>query len=537
MSADIPASLAKAQALIRNGQLKNAERIYLRLHQEQPRNADVVGALVTYYNRFALQFGNAAKAAQLLIRLVPKHWRAHLLAAEAFSNAGQTEQALKSVEIARLAQPSDPDVLFVAASVAMRAGQYQQAKKDIAAALGKRPDHWPTRLQNARLLLATGALSDARGVARKLWQDKPDDLNALEILATVETLDQRDPARHHLEDVVLPELKPKGGPLYSKALAILGKIQRDSGAFEASFDSFTESKKARPIQRDEAGSAAFVDALVKGISASQFAKTRGSQSEQPLLIVGMPRCGSTLLEQILSQHTKVSSAGESRALLQLTRDLSIPQHDAAAMCFAINEINKDRAQALAEQYLSHVQATNTRASGCIIDKALHNFELLGLMAVVLPGARIIDMRRDPMDTCVSCYTQPLSAWHNYTQDIALLGRTYLQYDRLMNHWADVLPHPVLRVHYEDLVANPEQETRRILSFVGLDWDADCLDFAQSENPVQTLSAAQVRQPLHAKAIQGWKRYGDRIDPLKRELASLYPHGFDARAVLRPLPES
>jgi hypothetical protein len=230
-----------------------------------------------------------------------------------------------------------------------------------------------------------------------------------------------------------------------------------------------------------------------------------------------------LIEQILASHPQVASIGESPNLHRIAEQIGVRRHNPSEMVRAIKQIPADGAVKLAQIYLNALDPLDARR---VIDKSLHNFELLGFFATILPRARVIHMRRDPMDTCVSCYMQNLSAWHKYTQNLDALGHAYVQYDRLMKHWQTVLPNPMLDVSYEDTVQDIESVARRAVSFLGLDWDPACLDYQKTKNRTRTLSSGQVREPLYTTSLQRWRRYEPHLAPLKRHLAPFYPDGFD-----------
>jgi len=230
----------------------------------------------------------------------------------------------------------------------------------------------------------------------------------------------------------------------------------------------------------------------------------------------MPRSGSTLVEQMLARHPDIASVGESPSLNVIYQDTRARAHNGADMVAAIRQIPQEAATRLAERYLDETK----RNARYVIDKSLHNYELLGFFARLLPNAKIIHMRRNPLDTCVSCYMSRLSAWHRYSQDLISLGHAYRQYDALMTHWENTLPNPIHTVHYEDIVQDTAATARKLLTFLDLPWDADVLDQSKAGAISKTLSTWQVRQPLYTGAIKRWERYGTRIDPLIKALGPL-----------------
>lgn len=238
----------------------------------------------------------------------------------------------------------------------------------------------------------------------------------------------------------------------------------------------------------------------------------------------MPRSGSTPLEQMLTRHSKVESVGESPALYLISQSLRLRTHSGADMIKAIREMPALAAKSLAQRYLEDT-APSRAETAVVIDKSLHSFELLGLLAKFLPSARVIHMLRDPLDTYVSCNIQLLSPWHSHTQDLEMLSRDYMQHREVMDHWGEALPNPILTLRYEDLVTEPEATLGRALEFAGVEWETACLEVQSSTIRSKTLSAHQVRQPLYASSIRHWERYDKLLDPPKAELRPLYPDGW------------
>jgi hypothetical protein len=180
-------------------------------------------------------------------------------------------------------------------------------------------------------------------------------------------------------------------------------------------------------------------------------------------------------------------------------------------------LDAETTRALASEYLDGLRALSTEATR-ISDKMPHNFLRVGLIALLLPRARIIHCRRNPMDTCLSCYFQHFAARYDFAYDLRDLGHYYRQYERLMEHWRQVLPGRMLEVDYEALVADLEGESRRMVEFCGLDWDRRCLDFHQTERSVRTASQWQVRQPLFTTSTERWRNYESHLAPLEEALA-------------------
>ena len=309
----------------------------------------------------------------------------------------------------------------------------------------------------------------------------------------------------------------------------LGKAYDDCGDPDRAFACFRQGNalKRQQFVYDEATTLArvartrtvFNDALMQAM------RGWGVPASEPIFILGMPRSGSTLVEQILASHPRVFGAGERSAFHQLANDCGMPK----AYPEAIADLSRQALQDLAARYLADMRA---RAPGVqrITDKLPLNFMYAGLVHPALPNARIIHTRRNAADTCLSCFFQLFDGDQRYAFDLAELGRYHCAYERLMDHWRSAIPGSVLiEVEYEALVSDPDGQIRRILGHCGLDWDDACLSFQATQRAVRTASAVQVRQPVHDRSIGRWRHYAKYLQPLLQALDP--PH---ERCVWRPL---
>ena len=510
----MPVTLPQAQKLAQSGQTRAADAAFTALLKAKPKNAVILQAAITFHNRYSRRYRAAVPLADRLVALKPNAATSHALAAETYCNCQRLPQALLHGEKAVQLGPNDPDALFAYAVALMAVDRTGEALDHLANAVSQDATHRPARLQQARALRNLGQLDKACAIAHALWAENPDDLNAITAYFGVTPVLADDPVLRHLEDKLAPRYATIGGPDYADVLKLIAKAQTDQGAHIAAFDTIAKAKATAPLSYDRKGYETFVKTLCANLTAKDFPAS--CDSTRPVLIVGMPRCGSTLVEQMLARHPDTASVGESPALNVIYQDTRARQHNGADMVAAIRQIPDDAAMRLAQRYLDET----ARDSALVIDKSLHNFELLGFFARLLPRAKIIHMRRNPMDTCISCYMSRLSGWHRYAQDLDSLGHAFRQYDALMSHWEKVLPNPIHTVHYEDVVQNAEATARQLLDFLDLSWTPDVLDQSKAGATSRTLSTWQVRQPLYQSAINRWERYGARVDPLRKALGPL-----------------
>lgn len=233
----------------------------------------------------------------------------------------------------------------------------------------------------------------------------------------------------------------------------------------------------------------------------------------PIFIVGMPRSGTTLAEQILASHSAVHGCGELKNMGRLYRDTFDPGRDLGPQ---VRQLSAETRRGMARRYLDEVGAL-AAGKPYTVDKMPHNFLYVGLIALLFPDARIIHCERNPMDTCLSIFTYLFTGSHPYGYDLEELGRYYLLYRDMMAHWERTLPGRLYTLNYERVVADTEVEVRHLLDHCGLSFEDACLSFFETDRAVTTVSASQVRQPIYASSVEGWRRFEKGLEPLSRVL--------------------
>lgn len=304
----------------------------------------------------------------------------------------------------------------------------------------------------------------------------------------------------------------------------MGKLCEDLGRHDDAFEAYAEGNRLHYARHpfDEASAQSHFEETLREFRAELYpdAAEEGSSpaaqlgSRVPVFIVGMPRSGTTLVEQILATHPEVFGAGELTVIPDLLESVpGVPPRARRAAWLG-------HLRALGDQYLAKAWRPCAREK-FLIDKLPGNYRHLGLLPLMIPKAKIIHMNRDPLDACFSCFATQFAKGHEYSYDQGTLGRHYLRYHRLMEHWREVMPAgSILDVRYEEVVADLESATRRILAFIGLDWHESCTRFHQNPRIVETASRAQVKQPIYSRSIGRWRRFETHLAPLKHELASI-----------------
>jgi tetratricopeptide (TPR) repeat protein len=365
-----------------------------------------------------------------------------------------------------------------------------------------------------------GRLDESRAALEKALALKPDFPAYFRSISEIHRFTANDPLLARMEALAanmtaLPEVQQ------AELHFALGKAYGDIGERERSFAHFIDGNAAkRHIEDyDEDANLEMMRHIESVFTADLLARNAnaGDPSKVPVFILGMPRSGSTLTEQILASHPSVFGAGEMRYLGEAAR--SFRGQDASDYFpDVMRELTPGQLRDFGARYVEQLRGWAPEAAR-ITDKMPANFRFVGLIRMVLPNAKIIHTRRDPLDTCMSCFTR-LFGKKSFTSDLVTLGRYYRQYETLMAHWRTVLPDgAMLEVQYEELVGDFENQARRIVAYCGLEWDDKCREFHQNPRPVRTASVTQVRQPIYRSAIGRWKPYEMMLQPLLNELGT------------------
>lgn len=302
----------------------------------------------------------------------------------------------------------------------------------------------------------------------------------------------------------------------------LGKAYEDSQEFELSFQHYDKGNEIRRKQTGYDGKAMSARlSLQRWVCNREFFESRegvGYQSHDPIFIVGLPRAGSTLLEQILASHREVDGTLELHHISTLAQKLDGRRRkkDDPRYPGTLAHLNQDTFRVMGEGFLTETRVHRGLGSR-FIDKMPNNFRHIGLIHLILPNARIIDARREPMASCFSAFKQLFASGQEFTYGLHEIGTYYQDYLELMKHWDDVLPGKVLRVQYEDVIEDLEQQVRRILEYCELPFDTACVNFHETKRAVRTPSAEQVRQPIYREGLEQWRNYETWLSPLKEAL--------------------
>jgi tetratricopeptide (TPR) repeat protein len=512
-----PARLyAQAIDALNSGRWADAHRLAAQVAQQAPRPGGphyIAGVA-------ALQMQQLPLALDHLRRAAHSQERADYLAqyARALAMAFRMQEALQVADAAMQLPSDDAVACDTLGVVYSRAHLHAKAARAFRRAVELAPEHANYRFNLATSLMFDGQLDAAESELESCLAADPGYWRAHVSLAQ---LRRQTPDRNHvgrLEALIPAHVRDDEAQLHLNLA--LAKECEDLGDYPRAFDHYRDGKAAhrRHLGDTAARDAAMFDAIRRhfdGLGAGDG----GHDSEEPIFVMGMPRSGTTLIDRILSAHPVVHSAGELdnfAAVLQRmaqgpARTLAGTLEGLGAGAFDWERLGRD--------YVASTRP-NTGHSPRFTDKLPHNFLYAGYIARALPNARLVCLRRDPMDTCLSNFRQLFaleSPNYDYSFDILDTGRYYLQFDRLMRFWREALPGRILELEYESLVEDQEARTRELLAFCGLSWDERCLSFEENAAPVATASAVQVRSAMNRDSLRRWKRYGDRLDPLRRLL--------------------
>ncbi len=498
---------------------------------------------------YLLQHGNQVEAMRLLARIG--------IARRVFDDA---ELLLSAVlELA-------PDYRMARqeyAAVLLEEHKYSDARRELELLLGKDPGNRVLRTLYATSCVGLGEHQRAIGLYRELLRDSPADADLhLSIAHAQKTLGQRQQAvdsyhraaacrpdfgdaywslanlkTHRFGDVELTHMRaaeaaPATAPVDRSHLCFaLGKGLEDKGEYAESFRYY---ERGNALKRSESKYRAEIienntRQQIEVCTPQFFARhlRSGAQDPDPIFIVGLPRSGSTLLEQILASHSRVEGTQELANVQQIVRnlrgrdpDLNNPRYPRI-----LAEMSTEEFRPLGEQYLATTRVYRT-GKPFFIDKMPNNFRHLGLIHLMLPNARIIDARREPMACCFSNLKQLFANGQEFTYSIEDIARYYRTYLELMRHWDEVLRGRILRVQHEDVVDDLEGSVRRILNFCGLEFEPECIEFHKTERSVRTASSEQVRQPIFREGLDQWTNFEPWLTPLKEALGDALNHYRD-----------
>jgi tetratricopeptide (TPR) repeat protein len=503
-------------ALMLQGRFEDARGWLGRAIAGDPQSA------VAHYNLGSVlrSLGEHAAAAQSFKRaleLDPGHGLSICSLGETLVELGEPDEAVGCFMRALQVNPQDQRAHLGLGKAYNVLGNLDRAVAAFEAAISINPNNAKCYSGLGRALEDHGDIAKAVSAVRKAIAIDPKIVSAYQILARNKKFDRDDAEFKAMES--LHSSRGLSDMDKSHLGFSLGKACEDIGDFDRAMALVIESARLRRNLYDYSISAAEKQfASIKEFFSPEFfagCADTGVADETPVFILGMPRSGTTLVEQILASHPDVCGAGELDDLAKVYRSIDESNSSSPGDSFPEGLIGLDpgRFSRLGGQYLERIRKHSASAR-FITDKTPHNFLRIGFIRAILPGARIIHCTRDPLDNCLSLFKTDFQKGHLYSYDLLELRRYYQLYRDLMAYWKCTLPGYIHEQNYEELVGDQEAQTRRLLRYCDLPWDESCLEFHQTRRRVATASNAQVNRPIYRDSVELWKRYEQHLEPLK-----------------------
>ena len=508
-----------ASAMIDND-IPKAERLLKAQLKKTPTDVPAIRMLA----EVAVRCGNNDDAEKLLVRclaLAPSFTAARYNYATLLHRLNKSSQALVEIERLLLESPSNPSYRNLTAVILSRVGDYGRSSLIYSQLLEEYPSNAKIWLSYGHVLKTEGRQEDCIAAYRQSIQHNPSFGEAYWSLANLKTF------RFSMEDMSAMKLQIRGSEITQNDRVqfefALGKAAEDAHDYALSFQHYNQGNGLyrESTRYDADGNSARTERLKRKFTA-QFLKDRigsGHDTAAPIFIVGMPRSGSTLLEQILASHSLVEGTTELPDIISMALEMSgegetkeISQYNDVLATKSLEELRE-----LGAQYIERTRVHRKTDSPFFIDKMPNNFLHIGMIHLILPNAKIIDARRHPLGCCFSNFKQYYARGQNFSYSLSDIGRFYHDYVGLMTHFDEVLPGRIHRVIYEDTVEDTEAQVRKLLAYCQLDFEPACLRFFENQRGVRTASSEQVRQPIYRQGMQQWTNYEPWLKPLREAL--------------------
>ena len=515
----LPQPLVIVLDLVSQGKLLKAEDLCRKFLQKVPHHVEAMRLLAD----IGIRFGVLADADFLLEsahRLDPKNVRVHVDYIQALRKRQKSGQALEQAQRLLETSPDNPQFQSIYAIECMQTGDYEEALNLFDRVLQQIPGDPVTLTSKGHAFKTHGQYDKAVASYRAALESQPRHGEAWYSLSNLKVYSFSDPELERMHAQARNDDLPHADRVHLSFA--LGKAYEDRNDFETSFRFYEQGNRSRKTT-----STYDADKMTEELRAQHLVCTAemlsrgteaGHSAGDPIFVVGLPRAGSTLLEQILSSHSRVDGTLELPNILSLSQQLrrrgrskTEPGYPEILAALSDEELHQ-----FGQQYIDDTRI-HRRSAPFFVDKMPNNFRHIGLIHLILPNAKIIDARRHPMACGFSGYKQLFAEGQQFTYDLADLGQYYRDYVELMDHWDAVLPGKVLRVKYENVVGDLETQVRRILGHCGLEFEPGCLSFHRTDRAVRTPSSEQVRQPIFKSGLDYWRNYDPWLDPLKDAL--------------------
>ena len=508
----------------RAGRLEEAEAIYREILRRNPKHLEALRFLALIAMNTE-HFGQAEQLLQRAVEIAPDYLAAWIDLSRAQLERLDLESALASIVRAAELSPHSPHVQIHKANVLARSGRHEDAIAAYRRAIELNAEMPAGYLGLGNTLKTVGRQTEAIEAYRRATTLRPEHSEAWWSLSNLKTFRFDDADIETMTQQLARDTMPDETRV--QFCFALAKANEDRGDYTQAFRLYELGNRTRrasesydPVQT-EAVNERIMDVFDAGFLARHTGW--GHPDPAPIFVVGLPRSGSTLIEQILASHSLVDATHELPDVGRLIQRINRQRSDRTAYPEAVRDLAGADWAALGQWYLDETRKYR-RDAPYFIDKNPNNFASIGLLSLALPNAKFINARRHPLDTCLSCYKQLFARGQPFTYDLLELGEYYLQYDRMMTHWHAVLPGRVLDVQYESVVADLPTQARRLLDFFGLPWEEACLRFHETERAIRTASSEQVRRPIYTSSVGIWRNYERGLASLIEILAPVLARG-------------
>ncbi|MEM7431492.1 MAG: sulfotransferase [Pseudomonadota bacterium] len=517
-------NLAYAAEHHQAGRFDEAERCYREVLRGSPNNVDAMRLLAgILIGKPSLE--EAEDLLRQVVALAPDYSLAWLDLGGMMHEQHRYREAIECFEQAIRLEPNRAKPIYMMGGSLAPAGRTDDALKCYQRVVDIQPTHAGGWLSLGHTLKTVGRQTEAVDAYRECIRVRPDNGEAFWSLANLKTYQLSAEDIAAMRDSVE---KDEGVSTQSRVnlLFALGKASEDAGDYDAAWDFYSRgnSEQRQLEYYDSTETEVSNDELIEVFDAELLERLSGlgDPDPSPIFILGLPRSGSTLLEQILSSHSAVEGTSELPYIGRVATSLNRNRADGINYPFAVRELGERHLRALANDYLTWAGFHRHTDRPFFVDKMPNNFPSIGLIHLMLPNAKIIDARRYPLDSTFSCYRQLFAKGQTFVYDLSDIGEYYLQYQRIMDYWHQVLPGRVLTVQYEDMVTDFDDQVRRLLDYCELPFEEDCLNFYKTDRPVRTASSEQVRQPVYTKSVHYWRNYEQHLEELIEVLEPVLP---------------
>jgi tetratricopeptide (TPR) repeat protein len=517
--AALPPELVSVSSLLQERKLYKAEKLCRAFLKKTPHHIAAM-RLLALIGMELFVYDDAEFLLESCVELQPDYWPARLDYIKVLHRRQKFEKALEQARILRDSNPDNQLYELTLANENVAVGNFDEALDVYDRVISEHPEFDQVHLSRGHALKTIGRLDEGVESYRDAYRARPDYGDAFWSLANLKTYRFTETEVAHMRDYVeRPETSDTDRFHFCFAL---GKAYEDRNEFVESFSWYERGNALRlagvRYDPDRSEQSMALQARICNESLFRDKAGLGSERDDPIFVVGLPRSGSTLLEQILASHSMIDGTMELPNIIATAHRLNGRRllTEEARYPAILAELSGEHLQKLARTYLEDT-AIHRKGGPRFIDKMPNNFLHIGLIHLMLPNAKIIDARRHPMACCFSGFKQLFADGQEFTYGLDEIARYYRGYVELMKHWDRVLPGVVLRVHYENVVAHTEEQVRRLLDFVGVPFEDACLDYYRTERSVRTPSSEQVRQPIYTQGLDYWRNYESSLADLKTSL--------------------